>query len=529
MINSRSIAPCVRSSWALVPCLLLAGCAADALDRDDLSLEDQGDPQGNALPPIDAPLTSDTRPSQVTPGFGLEIEKNAGDIELTWVGSTPGALYDVLASPRAYFNPGDGDVQVLATGVSGTSITLAGADDGTTVFYRVLSDAQQASQIVGKTSIDLVPNFSVLPVCLLSDVDDSNALFADVGSPTALSIHRFNSSLQSWEFSWPGGPDLAFGLGDAVGIRHLWNDQPNPDTYTLVGAVPAADEMAVALVPGENGLTTPLNTAPGLMASDLLPQLTAGQRIGRWDNSQLDYQWYPADGDFPVSPCMGLRLDVSAPSVFPGCDSPSLQLGAATDNNWYSGGPRAAEQGTHGVSMGDCPAGYVVVGAKAYEGGNADWTDGIGTNCREITIDAGGLSFGADSYFNWYFGGPRVAEQGTHGGDPGTGECPAGSVVVGVQYFEGGFSDWVDGIGVHCQQLQWSGGGFTFGASTYFNWYFGGPRGGEQGTHGLGAGDCPPGQVVAGMQYFEGGLSDWVDGVGIRCRDLEFEDSCLEP
>ena len=170
--------------------------------------------------------------------------------------------------------------------------------------------------------------------------------------------------------------------------------------------------------------------------------------------------------------------------------------------NWYTGGPRGAEQGTHGTGMGDCPQGHVVVGLQYFEGGNSDWVDGIGVHCQSLS-DVGGL------LWNWYGGGARGAEQGTHG--TGMGDCPFGQVVVGIQYFEGGNSDWVDGIGVHCKSLLGSAG-------LFWNWYSGGARGAEQGTHGSGLGECPSGQIVVGVQYFEGGNSDWVDGVGMHCR-----------
>jgi hypothetical protein len=107
---------------------------------------------------------------------------------------------------------------------------------------------------------------------------------------------------------------------------------------------------------------------------------------------------------------------------------------------------------------------------------------------------------------NWYVTGPRTGEQGTHGAI-GPGDCPAGSAVVGVQYFEGGNSDWVDGIGVAC----W---GPTVGFF-FSNWYSGGIRGSEQGTHGTGMGLCPWGKVVTGVQYFDS--ADWVDGLGVEC------------
>jgi hypothetical protein len=118
---------------------------------------------------------------------------------------------------------------------------------------------------------------------------------------------------------------------------------------------------------------------------------------------------------------------------------------------------------------------------------------------------------------NWWLGSPlpppgtpRGAEQGVHGWIL-PGDCAAGSAVIGVQYFEGGNSDWADGIGVAC----WGPNvGYTF-----FNWYLPGAiRTGEQGTHGQGMGLCDWGDVVTGVQYFDINSDlDWVDGLGVEC------------
>jgi hypothetical protein len=75
-------------------------------------------------------------------------------------------------------------------------------------------------------------------------------------------------------------------------------------------------------------------------------------------------------------------------------------------------------------------------------------------------------------------------------------------------------ADWVDGVGVRCQRPD--------GTETWTNWLVSLPRGPEQGTHGEGPGECPDGQAVVGVQYFEGGWSDWVDGVGMHCKDISW-------
>jgi hypothetical protein len=189
--------------------------------------------------------------------------------------------------------------------------------------------------------------------------------------------------------------------------------------------------------------------------------------------------------------------------------------GSNSYDNWWAGNERGEEQGTHGSGLGDCPAGQVVVGVRYYEGGHADWTshinqdwvDGIGVHCKSLTD-------GSELFFNWSSDDADLEEQGTHG--LGMGDCPADQVVVGIQYFEGGGDDWVDGIGVHCQSISADDDGEV--SESFHNWYTEDPRGDEQGTHGVGMGDCPVGSRVVGIQYFEGGNDDWVDGLGVHCQ-----------
>ncbi|MEM9452728.1 MAG: hypothetical protein AAGF11_01030, partial [Myxococcota bacterium] len=463
---------------SLAPCLLLAGCIVDPHDPHALALtlDDEMSQDEPSAPTGEQDLIAIDAPALATPGFPLQITKSSADIQLDWPDQGPGTTYRVLSCPRPYFAPDDPDVTQELSNLAATSTILSGANDGTTRYYRVLTNDNRPSSIVGQMTIPLDPNFSVLPLCLEGEINDTNALLSDTGSLTAEAAFRWDAPQQAWQFAPTGSMSpLTFELGMSVGIKHPGAGNPVPSTYTWVGDVPGTHEMALPLVVGENNVTMPLNTSPGLMASDILPLVTGGQRLGYWNNAALDYHWYPDDGDFAVPPCSAIRLDVNAPSVFPGCDPASLELGGSSNHNWYSGGSRGAEQGTHGIGMGDCPPGAMVVGLEAYEGGNADWTDGIGVHCREVTIVDGQVSFGADSYSNWYTSGPRSAEQGTHGGE-GNGDCPPGQVVTGVQYFEGGNADWVDGIGFRCQAIEWNGGGFTYGASSHSNWYFGGAR-----------------------------------------------------
>jgi hypothetical protein len=170
-------------------------------------------------------------------------------------------------------------------------------------------------------------------------------------------------------------------------------------------------------------------------------------------------------------------------------------------HNWlFPFAARGVEQGTHGTGPGECLSGYVVVGIQYHEHTN-DQIDGVGMLCRNAS--------GVEYKRNWYETGPRGPEHGS-----GTVElkCPAGAKVIGIQYFEGGWSDWVDGVGIHCQRPD--------GTETWMNWLVSLPRGPEQGTHGTGPEDCPDGQAVVGVQYFEGGWADWVDGVGMHCKDI---------
>jgi hypothetical protein len=172
---------------------------------------------------------------------------------------------------------------------------------------------------------------------------------------------------------------------------------------------------------------------------------------------------------------------------------------------WYFGGARDSdgedtEQGTHGVGPGDCPSGQAVVGIQYFDGTSADpdAVDGVAIHCSDGT---------------WYTSDAPSLEQGR--GDVGLGDCASGHV-VGVQYFDGagGNRDAVDGIGMLCSD------------GTPYNWYTGGARDSdgedtEQGTHGVGPGNCPSGQAVVGIQYFDGTSADpdAVDGVAMHCSD----------
>jgi hypothetical protein len=216
----------------------------------------------------------------------------------------------------------------------------------------------------------------------------------------------------------------------------------------LVSALAAP---ACALEPGDDGLALEA-AAPGPTHDDALA---------------------PIDGDAPLS---ALELD--------------------TFHNWYTGGPRGAEQGTHGLIFpGDCPAGSAVVGVQYFEGGNSDWVDSIGVACW-------GPSTGY-VFHNWYSGGARGAEQGTHG--TGFGLCPWGSVVNGLQYFDGAPGDAIDGVGVQCDTSP----------VTRNNWF---PTQvtSEQGNYSPALGVCPSGRVVVGVQVFEGTSifpDDWTDAI----------------
>jgi hypothetical protein len=182
-------------------------------------------------------------------------------------------------------------------------------------------------------------------------------------------------------------------------------------------------------------------------------------------------------------------------------------------NNWYFGGARMAEQGSV-TRGGDCDPGYAVAGIQYFQYNPSDygWGDGDGLHCKEI----GGSG---EKYYNWYSGGTRGSEQGTYG--TGMGDCPTGQFVVGLQYFglPGVHSDATDNIGIYCKEIG--------GSNEYkFNWVNNpsDPRDPEQGVQGQGTGMgvCPPEMVVVGIQYFDGisGFSDAIDGFGVHCRTV---------
>lgn len=177
---------------------------------------------------------------------------------------------------------------------------------------------------------------------------------------------------------------------------------------------------------------------------------------------------------------------------------PPISVLHETFSNWYTGGARGAEQGTNGsFGPGDCPTGAVVVGVQYFEGGGADWVDGIGVACW-------GPSAGY-TFSNWYSGGVRGAEQGTHGG--GMGLCPWGRFVTGLKYYEGAPGDAIDGLGVQCGEPR-SISNWAPDQSTT-----------EQGNGTAALGACPTDHVVVGIQAFQGtaGTEDWLDGIGMHC------------
>ncbi|MRG93042.1 hypothetical protein [Polyangium spumosum] len=199
--------------------------------------------------------------------------------------------------------------------------------------------------------------------------------------------------------------------------------------------------------------------------------------------------------------CLGVQT-VAVVSAFAALAS--AQSGVR--HNWdVEAGARGAEQGARDADMGYCPPLSVVNGIRYFEhftGENPDWVNRIGVSCINLLT-------GKVTEHDWDPSGEPSRGQGTHG--MGGGKCPAGHVVNGVQYYEGGKSDWVDAIGISCLRL-------SDGETLFVNWHRGRePRGAEHGTHGRGMGVCPPGMVVGGVRYFLGERSDWVDGLGIFC------------
>jgi hypothetical protein len=75
--------------------------------------------------------------------------------------------------------------------------------------------------------------------------------------------------------------------------------------------------VRLELLAGDNLVTLVPSRRDLHMASEVLAAVEHATRIGRWDAPTQTMHWYPDEGDFEVSPCMPLHVEVSEPSTWP--------------------------------------------------------------------------------------------------------------------------------------------------------------------------------------------------------------------
>ncbi len=320
--------------------LALGACSSDPQDPEALELDDGADAPA-ASPVTDAPLALPTGGQALVPGFDVSIAKSGPDIALQWSDQAT-ADYEIWTSDDAYFAPGDAGSSMLGMSGGLLSYTDAGGNDDIDRYYRVVAvgAADPLSTTVGKLAYDLEPGYTKLGLCLISEVDTSAELADDMES-ALISTHVWNEASQDWEWSLAGDPPpgLGFGVGEAISVRHDLALPVTPSTYTMVGLVPTADDVAIDLLPGDNLVTMLPLRFGDIMASTLLPQINFGERVGIWDAASQQTLWYPDDGDFLLPRCSPVHVEVSAPSPWPPPAPEPLLVTASPSCTNYLGAP----------------------------------------------------------------------------------------------------------------------------------------------------------------------------------------------
>jgi hypothetical protein len=315
-----------RGALAMAAVLLLAvGCAVDEgdgelrLEPGDGEVEDEpGDADAAGARGASDALTSDDRPVAVLPGFDLSIEVAGGDVTLAWADMGPGVVYEVFRSEQPYFAPG-GTTSTKLADVSGLAYVDEGAGGPGRAFYQVRAYFPagyfEGSTTVGKKVTPLYKGYTKLSQCLISEVDTSEELCAEIG-PAAISAHMWDEVTQAWTWWWNGtpGPGLQFSTGDVVSIN-LGHDHPSQ--HVAVGYVPADDDVVIDLLPGDNLVTVLPARFGDLMASELLAAVPHATRIGYWDAASQVTLWYPGEPDFAITACSDVHVEVSEPSQWP--------------------------------------------------------------------------------------------------------------------------------------------------------------------------------------------------------------------
>ena len=302
---------------------------ADLVSVIVLSTKD-GEPTTRPAGP--SALASEHRGQYALPGFDLQIARSGDDLTLTW--ANVGASFTVYRSSDPYFSPDDASAEVLATGVSGTSLTLSGeAVDGATHYY-IIREAGGGtdSTTVGKFAQAMHEEYNIVGQPLLLDAEGSAADFIASFDPTRVYSSAYLHDAVSQQFRSSGGPGFTYGVGECPIARSRPASPWAPFDAITVGHVPAPGDVTVALYEGLNYFTTPL-TMGDVAASDLLALLPQAESVALFaPDGDGELPAYPTEGpdfDIPAGTCV--LLDVSAPPE-DWCNADCSQTAACDDD-----------------------------------------------------------------------------------------------------------------------------------------------------------------------------------------------------
>lgn len=315
--------------------LALCGCVTDT-DEPEWLMED--DPEGaEAIDHGAGSLADASRQTRVVPGFDLAIAKAGADIDLAWA-DQGAAAYEVWISQDPYFSPEDAGSTLLASAIVTPDFTHVGGNDASERYYRVraVGGAQALSTTAGMITYELFDGYTPLGQCLVSEIDTSYELAADMESPMN-GTHMWDPVTSEWTYSWGTNVwnSLHWTVGQSVSVSHYDQNPPVPGTYTMVGLVPEASEVAVPMVPGMNLVTMVRSSFGAVSASALLSGVPGGVRVGLWNPATQHSQWYPSPpapgapdpdpnpsyvgpyDDFEIPTCATVQIEVTEPSTWP--------------------------------------------------------------------------------------------------------------------------------------------------------------------------------------------------------------------
>lgn len=250
-------------------------------------------------------------------GPGLEIELEGADVALAWA-PWPGATeYTVWHATAPYFEPGDPGATALGSGPD-LGFAHAVAGDGQPHYYRVVAhadDGDAVSPAVGKHAHVLYPGYNKVPQPLETDVGDA-ASFLEAHAPHGVGAFLWQAPAQAFAWWLPGGGSSSFEYGPGqvpiVLVEGAW-----AKVYEDVGRVPAPGAVRLALSPGQNLVTVPLDFGD-TTASALLAAVPGAWRVGRWDPIAQDRVWFEGGaGDFAIAAGRDAYVETSQASWWP--------------------------------------------------------------------------------------------------------------------------------------------------------------------------------------------------------------------